>query len=214
MLPNSLNVSKTANNGAGTFHALGLFQVDLLLSAWKTSNTITSVSLKSCGASAESPTCGPAAFTPLLAVLTWMQIITWAAQLAEGCQRSSLLAGGCSWLAKWQQRVCLCWSPLVVSTLQDSVLKLKDVPNYKHCRGTLGAARLRDFSCAEEMRQRVLVRNVSHLLQRMKPLWLCAAGLDGTGSTASNLACLCPRACLTLHLHGLGNQSEDRVIRR
>ena len=109
---------------------------------------------------------------------------------------------------KWQQRVCLCLSLPVVSTLQDSVLKLKDVSNYKHCRGSLGAGRLRDFSRAKERRQRVLaVRHVPHLLPGMKRLWLCATDLDRAGGTASNLACPWPRTRLTLRLHGLGNQT-------
>lgn len=73
----------------------------------------------------------------------------------------------------------------VGSTLQDSVLKLKDVSNYKHCRDSLGAGRLRDFSLAEDGMQRVLaVRHVPHLLPGMKPLWLCAVDLDGAGGTA------------------------------
>lgn len=38
MLPNSLNLNKTANNRAGIFHALGLSKADLSLSAWKSSN--------------------------------------------------------------------------------------------------------------------------------------------------------------------------------
>lgn len=95
-----------------------------------------------------------------------------------------------------------------VSTLQDSVLKLKDVSNYKHCRGSLGAGRLCGFSCAGERRQRVLaVRHVPHLLPGMRPLWLGAADLDGAGGTASNLACPWPRTHLTLCLQGLGNQT-------
>lgn len=100
----------------------------------------------------------------------------------------------------------------VVSTLQDSVLKLKDVSNYKHCRFSLGAGRLRDFSSAEERRQGVLVvRHVSSLLlPGMKPLWLCIVDGDGAGSTALDMPCLWPRVHLSLCLHGLGNQAREQ----
>lgn len=142
-----------------------------------------------------------------------MQIITWALQLAGGCRRSSLLAGGCSWLSKWQQRVCLCLSLPVVSTLQDSVLKLKDVSNYQPCRGRLGAGSC--VNSAEPRRQqRVLAaRQLPHLLPGVKPL--CAVDLDGAGSTASNLACLSPRARLILcAFMDWDNKLRSRVIRR
>lgn len=105
----------------------------------------------------------------------------------------------------------------MVSTPPDSVLKLKDVSNYKHCRDSLGAGRLCDFSRAEERRQRVLaVRHVPLLLPGMKPLWLCVADVDGAGVTASDLTCLWPRAHLIVCLHGLrnqtGGQSDKKVI--
>lgn len=99
------------------------------LSAWKVQTKPSRPPLSLVGENAESPTCASAALTLRLASLTRMQIITWGSGLAGGCLRSLILAEGCSWLFEWQRRVCLYLSLPVVSTLQDSVLKLKDVSN-------------------------------------------------------------------------------------
>lgn len=99
----------------------------------------------------------------------------------------------------------------MVSTLQDSVLKLKDVSNYKPCRGRLGAGRLREFSRAEETAEGVGSQARSPL-----STW------DETFVAACCGSGRCRQYCLksgppvsqspsrTLCFHGLGKQTEGR----
>lgn len=209
MLPNSLNLNKTANR-AGIFHALGLSRADLSLSAWKSSNKTKFSLLKVLWGECRKPQSCLCALTPVLAALTGMQITTWALQLAGGCRRSSLLAGGCSWLSKWQQRVCLCLSLPVVSTLQDWVLKLKDVSNYKPCRGA------GSWEAAGVQLSRGGSRGCWQ--PGTFPTFHLGWSLCGSGrrrQLCSHLASLCPRARLILcAFMDRENKLRSRVIRR
>lgn len=120
VLPNSLSWSKAAS-GAGIFQALGLSLISCC-PCGKLQQNRGSL-LKACRGDAANhrhPHCLHAASL----------LHSHEHKLSPEPTAGWLMAGGRSRLAMWQRRACLSLPLPGVSTLQDSVLKLKDVSNY------------------------------------------------------------------------------------